>query len=177
MTKDKESRWGAYAACLLPFAGVLVVVLYLILFSVYRHCGVGTPIPGSPTDVKTFYFDGLFSLRGNLGATVVAGLDNSITAKQVVIWGYATGLVELSLLGAILISGYVIWNAPRELSTTRTRELSHARRWMALLGILAFALVVYPYISNKIGVFDRFTVVAKHFWYFINTHLTPDYPM
>jgi hypothetical protein len=151
---------------MLPFAGVRVVLLYLILFSVYRHWGVGTPTAGSPTDVKTFYFDVLFSLRGNLGATVVAGLDNSITAKQVVIWGYATGLVGLSLLGSILISGYVIWNAPR--------ELSGARRWMAMLGILALALVVYPYISNKIGVFDRFTVVAKHFWYLINTQLTPD---
>lgn len=162
--KSKVSRFleWRYCGCGLPFLGILLVLLYLAIFSIYRFWGVG--LSGSkPTDVSKFYFGTLTGLLHNLGDPSSAEIYNAITAKNVVVWGYGTGLVVLSLLSAIVISGFVIFKAPRGWTSRQKGVLTFR--------VLLFCLVVYPLISRQLSFFDNFTVIPRQFWGLIRYQL------
>ncbi|HWN11697.1 MAG TPA: hypothetical protein VNO50_20900 [Pyrinomonadaceae bacterium] len=141
---------------------MLLVLLYLGLFSIYRFWDVGLGVY-QPTDVKRFYFGILTDLLHNLGDPRSGEIYNAITAKYVVVWGYATGIVGLALFIAIAISGYVIFKALRDWSTPKKLIFTGC--------ILLFCLVIYTYFTRQLGIFDNFTVIPRQFWGLIHFQL------
>jgi uncharacterized membrane protein YciS (DUF1049 family) len=157
-------RWPFWP-CLLPLLALVIVGLYLGLFGFYRGWRVGVA-RSEPTAVGS-YIDILTALLRNLGDLRSVEVYGAITAKHMVVWGYGTGLVGLSLLSAILVSGYAIFRAPRA-ATGKTR-------WILTGLLLLFCLGIYPYVSWKLGLFNRFTVIPKQFWGIIRYQLTPQH--
>jgi hypothetical protein len=169
-TNSKLQRFldWRYWACWLPFLGLVLVGFYLALFTVYRCWRIGLTA-SKPTDVSDFYFRILSGLLHNLGDPRSAEIYKAITAKHVVVWGYGTGLVGLSLFFAIVISGYVIFKA--------LRGWTNREKWVFTGCILLFCLVIYPFISRALGVFNNFTVIPRQFWGLIRYQLTAQYGM
>lgn len=171
MSTKSDSKWRRflnwpYWDCGIPFLGMLLVLFYLALFSIYRGWSVGVGV-NKPTDVDRFYFGILTELLRKLGDPRSVEIYNAITAKHVVAWGYATGLVGLALGFAIAISGYVIFRA--------LRDWGNLRKWLFTSAILLFCLGLYTYVSRELGLFDNFTVIPRQFWGLINFQLRAEH--
>ncbi len=170
-SKREKIKWHSYLVFLWPLLGLAIVFAYLSIFSIYRRWDIVLEKQNA-TSIRTFFIDHLASLGKNLNVTTLGAdpgqtLANTITAKNAVVWGYATGLVAVALLLAIIISGYTIWNGPRRETDSKSPRWTNRKRWLLTAGLLLFSLVLYPLITY--GLTSKFTVVARHLWEVINT--------
>jgi ABC-type multidrug transport system fused ATPase/permease subunit len=149
------------AGCLLPFAGLLLVLAYSVIYHIYRYWVIAQS--GRELTEVSILFWPLYRLRAHLGETSVAEMNHAINAKNTIVWSYTTGLVVLALVFGISILGYVIWKALCALKKTK--------RLIVTASVLVVSAFLVPYLGNELGIFANFSRMPRQLWEGIGNQL------